>query len=210
MEKRKGEEQQAEEPETTRRGNEATSASTPRAVTPVVLPDSPTVQEAREFWASLGPWAEAQAKKARLAAVAVNKPNTKFETEDDKEEETVVENLVRDENVEEYWEHDEELEEERVNGNWWKEIDKLVEFEAFEVVPADKAAGHLVLNTRFVDTKGKSRFVAKEIRTYATDEFYAPASTSATGRLVDILGDQEAAEQIGSRCWTGLSACAGG
>ena len=37
-----------------------------------------------------------------MAAVAVNKPNTKFETEDDKEEETVVENFVRDENVEEY------------------------------------------------------------------------------------------------------------
>jgi len=150
-----------------------------------VLPDSPAVQEAREFWASLGPEADAQAKKARLAAVAVSKPSAKFETEDDTEEEAVVENLVRDENVEEYWEHDEELEEERVNGNRWKEIDKLVELEAFEVVPADKAAGQLVLNTRFVDTKDKSRFVAKEIRTYATDEFYAPASTPTTGRLVD-------------------------
>ena len=36
-----------------------------------------------------------------MAAVVVNKPTVKFETEDDRAEEAVIENLVRGETVEE-------------------------------------------------------------------------------------------------------------
>ena len=43
------------------------------------------------------------------------------------------------------------------------------------------------MKTRFVDTDEKSRFVAKEYNTGATDEFFAQATTMTTGRMVDAL-----------------------
>jgi hypothetical protein len=79
------------------------------------------------------------------------------------------------------------LEEKRVNENRRSEIAILTEMEVFEVVAVAGIDRKLVLGTRMVDTKEKSRFVAKEIARYKTTEFYAPASTSATVRVVDIL-----------------------
>ena len=56
-------------------------------------------------------------------------------------------------------------------------------------VPVDRKAyaGYKILKTRFVDTDEKSRFVAKEYNTGATDEFFAQATTMSTGRLVGAL-----------------------
>ena len=79
------------------------------------------------------------------------------------------------------------LEEARVEKNRRDEIAALVEFGAFEALDAlDMEPGTKLLPTRFVDTEEKSRFVAKEIATYATDAFYAPSSTSPTARMIDL------------------------
>ena len=63
----------------------------------------------------------------------------------------------------------------------------MAKFDAYEAVDQQACAGHKILKTRFVDTDEKSRFVAKEYNTGATDEFYAQATTMSTGRLVDAL-----------------------
>ena len=79
------------------------------------------------------------------------------------------------------------LEEARVEKNWQDESAALVEFEAFEASNAlDVEPGTKLLPSRFVDTEEKSRFVAKEIATSATDAFYSPSSTSPTARMVDL------------------------
>ena len=60
-------------------------------------------------------------------------------------------------------------------------------FSAYAPVRREDYPNAKFLRTRFVDTEGKSRFVAKEFNTGATDEFFAQASTMSTGRLVDVL-----------------------
>ena len=41
--------------------------------------------------------------------------------------------------------------------------------------------------TRFVDTAGKSRFVAKEFLSRTTDEYNAQETTMATNRVIDMV-----------------------
>ena len=47
----------------------------------------------------------------------------------------------------------------------------MAKFDSYEAVDRQAYAGHKILKTRFVDTDEKSRFVAKEYNTGATDEF---------------------------------------
>ena len=67
------------------------------------------------------------------------------------------------------------------------EIQALKKFDASEAVDASAFEGGKVLPTRSVDTVGKSRFVAKEPKTWSTDENYAQAMTMATNRLIDVV-----------------------
>ena len=64
-----------------------------------------------------------------------------------------------------------------------EEIMLMGKFSAYAPVRREDYPNAKFLRTRFVDTEGKSRFVAKEFNTGATDEFFAQAS----GRLVDVL-----------------------
>ncbi len=68
-------------------------------------------------------------------------------------------------------------------------------FQAFEAIDRQAYSGHKVLQTRFVDTDEKSRFMAEEHNAFATDEFFAQTTTMSTGRLVDAI----AAYHRGSR-----------
>ena len=87
------------------------------------------------------------------------------------------------------------VEENKLYSNRLEEIAVMEKFQAFEAVDRKAYSGYKVLQTRFVDTDEKSRFVAKEYNTFATGEFFAQATTMSTGRLVDAI----AAHHRGSR-----------
>ena len=79
---------------------------------------------------------------------------------------------------------DYDVAEETRRSNRLEEIEVMAKFAAYVPVDRKAYAGYKILKTRFVDTDEKSRFVAKEYNTGATDEFFAQA-TNSTGRLVD-------------------------
>lgn len=79
-----------------------------------------------------------------------------------------------------------DVSQERVIENRWKEIDQLREGGTLTVVPVDISRSKLFMPTKWVDTTDKARLVAKEISMYMSDEFFAPSSTTFTSELVDL------------------------
>ena len=132
-------------------------------------------------------------KRARVAALMrENLPRVHYETEDCPEEQALLLAHLAGTDLEllpsATGSGEEDIEETRVQWNRQKELEELEKFEAYVVIrSSEMPVGARVLPTRFVDTAEKSRFVAKEIATYRTDEFFAPSSTAPTSRMIDIL-----------------------
>ena len=151
----------------------------PRAMKQVLMADAPTVQEARDFWGGFGSEVQARAKKARIAGVSLDKADT-FETVDEHLDPAALDDVMNEAT-------DYDVAEDTRRRNRQEEIEVMAKFKAYEPVDRRAYAGHKILKTRFVDTDEKSRFVAKEYNTGATDEFFAQATMMSTGRLVDAL-----------------------
>jgi hypothetical protein len=134
--------------------------------------------EARKFWNTQGPEAEARAKKARVMTLAVS-GKQHYDTVDEDEPVIDMEAALAG-----------EPEQTELEKNQWTEIGNLEEFESFEVVPIDEAdlVEGKFLTTRWVDTEEKSRFVSREFKDGdLTDDHFAPGTTSPTHRLVDFM-----------------------
>merc|ERR1712086_552500 len=145
------------------------------------------VESARRHSTAMNRHAAQEAKRARIAGVNVAAVAVEYTTEDDEDEKDLVEKLADELNTDDLDMGDgEELEEERVKANRRKEVKILAEMGVFEVVRREGVERHKILGTRMVDTNEKRRFVAKEIATYKTTDFYAQASTSATVKMIDI------------------------
>ena len=69
----------------------------------------------------------------------------------------------------------------------WQEIQELINYKAFKVVPKHEATKGKRITTRFVDTPGKSRFVAREFNIFKTTDFFSTGSQTITNKLVDII-----------------------
>ena len=153
----------------------------PSEMKKVLMSDEPTAKEARDFWGSFGSEIQARAKKAREAGVSLDKAVAdSFETVDEHLDPTVLGDVMNEAT-------DMDVAEETLRRSRQDEIEVMAKFKAYEAVDRKDYAGHKILKTRFVDTEEKSRFVAKEYNTGATDEFFAQATTMTTGRLVDAM-----------------------